>query len=103
MVNQIIGEFQVKCSSLARYLSKVKETLDDFDNHVIEHITREENSLADFLAKLDSSGEAQQMVVVLVETLSQPCIEEVDYIMEIDEKPTWMTPFKDYRFNGVLP
>lgn len=43
------------------------------------------------------------MGVVLVETLSQPSIKEVDYIMEIDKKPTWMTPFKDYLLNGVLP
>ncbi|MDQ4222782.1 hypothetical protein RBK84_00105, partial [Pseudomonas aeruginosa] len=23
--------------------------------------------------------------------------------MKIDKKPTWMTPFKDYLHNGVLP
>lgn len=103
VVNQVTGEFQAKCSRLARYLSRVKEILDDFDNHVIEHVPREENAHADFLAKLASYGEAQQMGVVLVETLSQPSIEEVSYIMEVDEKPTWMTPFKDYLLNGVLP
>ena len=43
------------------------------------------------------------MGVVLVETLSRPSIEEADIVMEIDEKSTWMTPFKDYLLNGVLP
>lgn len=65
-------------------LFKVKEILDDFDSHVIEHVPREENAYADFLAKLASYREAQQMGVVLVETLSRPSIEEVHYIMEID-------------------
>lgn len=102
MVNQITREFEAKCPCLARYLSKVKEILDDFDSHIIEHVPWEENAHADFLAKLASSGEAQQMGVVLVETLSRPSVEEVDYIMEIDEKPTWMTPFNDYLLNGVL-
>lgn len=77
--------------------------MDDFNTHVIEHIPREENARADFLAKLASSGEAQQMCVVLVEKLSRPTVAEVDYIMEVDEKPTWMTPFKDYLLNGALP
>lgn len=103
VLNRITGEFQAKCSRLARYLSKVKELLDDFDSHIIEHVPRENNAHVDYLAKLASSGEAQQMGVVLVETLSRPIIEEVDLIMEIDEKPTWMTPFKDYLLNGVLP
>lgn len=43
------------------------------------------------------------MGVVLVETLSRPRIEEVECIMEIDEKPSWMTPHKDYLRNGVSP
>lgn len=103
MVNLITGEFQAKCSRLARYLSKVKEILDDFDSHVIEHVPWKENAHTDFLEKLTNSGEAQQMGVVLVESLSRPSIEEVDYIIVIDEKPSWMTPFKDYLLNGVLP
>lgn len=72
VINQLTGEFQAKCPWLARYLSKVNEILDDFDNHLIPW---EENAHADFFAKLASSGEEQQMGVVQVETLSRPSIE----------------------------
>ncbi|MDQ4222780.1 ribonuclease HI family protein, partial [Pseudomonas aeruginosa] len=40
VVIQITEEFQAKCSYLARYFSKVKEILDDFDNHVCQHVPR---------------------------------------------------------------
>lgn len=62
-----------------------------------------ENVYVDFLAKLASSEEAQQMSVVAVETLFRSSIDEVDYIMKIDEKPSWMTPYKKYLLNRVLP
>lgn len=40
--------------------------------------------------------------VVLVKTLVRPSIEEIVHIMEIDEKLSRTTPFKDYLLNKTL-
>lgn len=84
-------------------MPKVKELLEKFDHYVIENVPREKNAHANILAKLESSREAQQMEVVPIETLTRPSIEEIDCIMEVEEKPSWITPFKEYLVNGVLP
>lgn len=43
------------------------------------------------------------MGVVVVETNLRPNIEEVEYIIKIEGKSSWITSFKDFLLNGTLP
>lgn len=57
MVNQILGEYQVRGFKMMAYLSKVKDSLAQFVRYSIQQVPREKNSSADALAKLASTKE----------------------------------------------
>ena len=61
VVCQVRGEYQARDRRLAAYLAQVQETLNQFEYYAIYYIPREHNQKADSLAKLASTGEAQQM------------------------------------------
>jgi len=67
VVCQVKKEFQAKGGNPPAYLVKAWELLEGFDHYTISHIPREQNTKADSLAKLASTGDAQQMGLVLVE------------------------------------
>ena len=59
---------------MAAYLEQVKTALEDFEFYSVEAIPREENALADALARLATSKEAEELSIVPVETLHEPSI-----------------------------
>ena len=102
MVNQILGEYQARGFKMMAYLSKVKDSLAQFDRYSIQQVPREKNSNADALAKLASTKETESLSIIPVEHLSDPSIkgEETQVIQAID---TWMTPIIKYLEEGSLP
>lgn len=66
VVCQVRKEHQAKEVTLAPYLNRVLELLDDFEYYMITHIPREKNRRADSLAKLASFRDTQLMCLVLV-------------------------------------
>lgn len=58
-VYQVKVEYQTRGENLASYLSKAEELLNDIEHYTITYITREQNTKADYFAKLASSREAQ--------------------------------------------
>ena len=81
---------------MAAYLERVKAALEDFEFYSVEAIPREDNSLADALARLATSKEAEELSIVPVETLHEPSIVQSQDIELIEEKTTWMTPIIAY-------
>ena len=54
---------------MAAYLERIKTALEDFEFYSVEAIPREDNALADALARLATSKEAEELSIVPVETL----------------------------------
>lgn len=105
IVYQVRGEYQAKDRRLAAYLSRVREILDRFDYYAIFYIPREHNQKADSLGKLASTGEAQQLGLVPVETLPSPSIDqsEVSHAFEATtSRESWMTPYRKYIEHSTL-
>ena len=84
------------------YLSKVKDSLAQFDRYSIQQVPREKNSNVDALSKLESTKETESLGIIPVKHLSDPSIkgEETQVIQAID---TWMTPIIKYLEEGSLP
>ena len=92
VINQILGDFQARGTRMAAYLEKVKAAFEDFEFYSVKQIPREDNALANTLARLDTSKEAEELSIVPVEVLHEPSIVQSREIELIEEKPTWMTP-----------
>ena len=80
VVYQVRGDYQARGQKLAPYLALVQGLLANFEHYDISHVPREQNKEADSLAKFASTGDAQQMGLVPVETLHAPSID----VMEVD-------------------
>jgi ribonuclease HI len=51
VANQIIGTYKINNDILRQYVVKVKQTISNFDHFAIQYIPREQNKIADKLAK----------------------------------------------------
>ena len=103
VINQILGDYQARGTRMAAHLEKVKTTFKDFEFYSVERIPREDNPLADALARLATSKEAEELSIVPVEVLHEPSIVQSREIELIEEKTTWMTSIIAYLFEGTLP
>ena len=88
---------------MAAYLEKVKIAFEDFEFYSVEQISREDNALADALARLATSKEAEELSIVPVKVLHETSIVQSQEIELIEEKTTWMTPIIAYLSEGTLP
>ena len=59
LINQVLGDYQARGTRMAAYLEKVKTAFEDFEFYSVEQIQREDNALADALARLATSKEAE--------------------------------------------
>ena len=74
VINQVLGDYQARGTRMAAYLERVKTALEDFEFYYVEAIPREDNALADALARLATSKEAEELSIVPIETLLEPSI-----------------------------
>ena len=83
---------------MVAYLNKVKELIKGFSHFAIHQVPRVRNSQADALARLASTRDVGLFEVVLVEFLTEPSIthHEVNVVMTIEEKSSWMRPILQY-------
>jgi ribonuclease HI len=51
VVNQVLGTYKVKNNTLQKYAEQVKGLIRTFDHFAVQYIPREENKVADKLAK----------------------------------------------------
>ena len=102
IVNQISREYQAHDFKMMAYLSKVKDSLAQFDRYSIQQVPRDKNSNADALAKLASAKDVESLDIIPVEHLSNPSIKEDDSTI-IQASDTWMTPIIKYLEDETLP
>ena len=99
VINQILGEYQAWGTRMAAQLERVKASFEDFEFYSVEQIQREDNALADALARLATSKEAKELSIVPVEVLHESSIVQSREVELIEEKTTWMTPIISYLSN----
>ena len=77
------------------YLNKVKELIKGFFHFTTRQVPHAGNSQADALARLASTRDVGLLEVLPVKYLAKPSImhHEVNMVMPIDEKSSWMHPF----------
>ena len=59
--------------------------------------------MANALARLATSREADELNIITVKVLIQPSIYEPEEVELLDERVTWMTQILEYLRDGILP
>jgi len=110
VTGQVNGDFAARDPQLARYLEYIQTLSKTFLSFELIHVPCEENNRADLLSKLASCTKPRQQRSVIKEILNAPRI-GVSGKMTImtthgssdNGSENWMTPFKTYLTDGILP
>jgi ribonuclease HI len=104
VANHVLGEYVAKDEHMIQYLEKTKSLIQSFDRFTIKQVPRGDNRKVDALSKIASTSFAHLSKQVLVETLKNKSILEMEVSTVIEEQnPTWMTPIIDFISKGILP
>jgi len=92
VIGQVTGDYQAKDPQLALYLRYVRVLRAVFSTFDLVHVPREQNSRADLLSKLASSGKGGMQRLVVQETLKSPRtaakrLSEVDHLEVLKISP----------------
>ncbi|KAF7132907.1 hypothetical protein RHSIM_Rhsim09G0074100 [Rhododendron simsii] len=104
VVGQILGEYTIKEEVMQKYANKVKAQIAKLQSFNIVRIPREENSDADYLAKLAMAKEDAIPRNTPVRYLELPSIAStIIQVQAINYSDSWTGPIVDYITNGTLP
>ena len=107
VVGHIQGEYEARGVKMKKYLTKVQELQIFFDLVVLTRIPREDNSRADFLAKLGSTAEEEvEASEHKIQVLTEPSILSTMKVLQIEqegEAPEWAIDIIRYLRDGKLP
>ncbi|XP_012839272.1 PREDICTED: uncharacterized protein LOC105959678 [Erythranthe guttata] len=104
VVNQVLGVYEAKEDTMAKYLALTHTLLSKFESYEIKQVPRSNNVHADKLARLGSSMASIGSQKVTLLTSPQPEITsptEIQYTKE--DEPCWFTPILKYLKKGELP
>ncbi|XP_071921925.1 uncharacterized protein [Coffea arabica] len=102
IVNQVLGNYEVKEEPLRRYVTKVHELKAQFKLFELEQVPRSRNKRADALSKLASTSMGALNKEVLVEVVRNRAYEQFDAAV-IQAVGSWMDPIVRYLTSGELP
>jgi len=115
ITGQVFGEYQVRDPQLACYLKFVHHLTSSFSSFKLIHVSREQNSHADLLAKLASNSRPGHHKSMIRETLiaprvtsNEPAVDTTAHINSIETASTkasssWTTPYITYLADRQLP
>ncbi|GAV58942.1 RVT_3 domain-containing protein [Cephalotus follicularis] len=83
VVGMVRGEYKAREDTMAKYLAHVQNLKSAFQVFRVLKVPRAENSRADQLSKLATTGELNKNQTMLVDYLERPIIAEMD-VMDID-------------------
>ena len=86
---------------MKKYLHLTSQLIDEFDSVKLELIPREENSVADEIARLASIKDASAMAALLMEVQTIPSIYGLQ-ALSIQRPSNWMEPILSYIREGQL-
>ncbi|XP_015965613.1 uncharacterized protein LOC107489376 [Arachis duranensis] len=99
VTSQVNGSYQARDSLLQKYLEKVKDLSQKFEEVTIHHVPRERNTRADLLSKLASTkpGEGNRSLI-------QGMTREPAITLHLSRLgPSWLDPITSFLENGKLP
>nr|XP_025608164.1 uncharacterized protein LOC112701641 [Arachis hypogaea] len=99
VTSQVNGSYQARDSLLHKYLEKVKDLSQKFEEVTIHHVPRERNTRADLLSKLASTklGEGNRSLI-------QGMMREPTVTLHLSRLGlSWLDPITSFLENGKLP
>ncbi|XP_022889183.1 uncharacterized protein LOC111404631 [Olea europaea var. sylvestris] len=103
MVEQIEGTFDRKDEKMRLYCLKVHDLQRKFKSCEIVKISRAENCRVDALSRLVFMGIDGLDRTVHVRIVTEPSINQIVGVMDIDNEPSWMDPIVDFIKYDSLP
>ena len=88
---------------LLKYYHIAKTLIEIFECFEMYYIPKESNTRADLLSKLVSTKKIGHFKTIIQETLQTPTIDTKEVMVGEEEEPDWMTPYKNFLTQGVLP
>ena len=87
----------------SKYYLIAKSLINNFECFEMYYIPRESNTRADLLSKLASTKKVGHLKTIIQETLQTPTIDVEEIMIREEEEPNWITPYKNFLIQGVLP
>ena len=103
IVNQVKGDFEAKEERMQEYLSLVRALLTKFANFEIHHVPREENAMADALAKFASANILMGPALTGHQFEPSTFKQEESKVHCASTESNWMTSIQVYLEEGTLP
>nr|CAN71856.1 hypothetical protein VITISV_012967 [Vitis vinifera] len=107
VVRHVQKEYEAKDARMARYLTKVRDTLQRFTEWTIEKIRRTENGRADALAGIAASLPIKEAILLPIHLQANPSITEAPTCNTIEASQAddqgWMEVIIKYLRTGTLP
>ncbi|RVW51200.1 hypothetical protein CK203_084674 [Vitis vinifera] len=107
VVRHVQKEYEVKDARMARYLTKVRDTLQRFTEWTIEKIRRTENGCADALAGIAASLPIKEAILLPIHVQTNPSVVEASPCNTIEAKQAndqeWTNDIIGYLRTDTLP
>ncbi|RVX07539.1 hypothetical protein CK203_025109 [Vitis vinifera] len=107
VVRHIQKEYEAKDSRMARYLAKVRSTLQQFTEWTIEKIKRADNRHADALAGIAASLPIKEAILLPIHVQANPSVAENSTCNTVEATQTdnqeWTHDIAEYLRTGTLP
>ena len=107
VVRHVQKEYEAKDARMARYLIKVRNTLQRFTEWTIEKIRRTENRRADALAGIAASLPIKEAILLPIHVQTNPSVAEISTCNTIEAKQAddqeWKDNIAEYLRTGTLP
>ncbi|XP_034709689.1 uncharacterized protein LOC117932524 [Vitis riparia] len=107
VVRHVQKEYEAKDARMARYLAKVRDTLQRFAERTIEKIRRTENGRADALAGIAASLPVKEAILLLIHVQVNPSVMEVPTCNTIEvnqaDSQEWTNDIIGYLWTDTLP
>ncbi|RVW17493.1 Pol polyprotein [Vitis vinifera] len=107
VVKHVQKEYEAKNARMARYLAKVRNTLQQFTEWTIEKIKRADNRRADALAGIAASLPIKEAILLPIHMQPNPSVAEISTCNTIEapqaDGQEWTYDIAEYIRTGTLP
>ncbi|RVW94628.1 Gypsy retrotransposon integrase-like protein 1 [Vitis vinifera] len=107
VVRHVQKEYEAKDARMARYLTKVRNTLQRFTEWTIEKIRRTENGRADALAGIAASLPIKEAILLPIHVQTDPSVAGISTCNTIEanqaDDQEWTDNIAEYLRTGTLP
>nr|CAN79683.1 hypothetical protein VITISV_011289 [Vitis vinifera] len=107
VVKHVQEEYEAKDARMARYLAKVRDTLQQFTEWAIEKIRRADNRRADALAGIVASLPIKEAILLPIHVQPNPSVAEISTCSTIETNQAdgqeWTYDITEYIWTSTLP